>query len=148
MASSHWLAVGQVVERLPRVARRIHACPAHKYVRPVIVNFKLEQLLHLVLGHAVRASRLRWWASIQVAAEAVRSSEVLAQAFDVELGEYAPHRGDVEPARILCSAREDQEGTHRGEQRARREGRVLRVQQPTAKCTSRRKASSSSLRRS
>ena len=91
---------------------------------------KLEQLLHLVLGHAVRASRWWWWAGIRVAAEAVRSSEVRAQAFDVELGEDAPRRGYVEPVRVWRSAREDPEGAHppRGE-RSRREGRVLRVQQ-------------------
>ena len=28
------LAVGQVVERLPRVARRVEARPAHQHVRP------------------------------------------------------------------------------------------------------------------
>ena len=49
------LAVGQVVKRLPRVARRVQACPAHKHVLPAIEQFELEQLLHLVLGHAVRA---------------------------------------------------------------------------------------------
>ena len=84
-----------------------------------------------MLGHAVRASRWWWWAGIRVAAEAVRSSEVLAQAFDVKLGEDAPRRGYVEPVRAWRSAREDPQGTRppRGEQRARREGPVLRVQQ-------------------
>ena len=48
------LAVAQVVEWLPNVARRVQACPAHKYVRPAIAHFRLEQLLHLALGHAVR----------------------------------------------------------------------------------------------
>ena len=125
------LAAGQVVERLTRVARCVQACPAHKYVRPTIAHFKLEQLLLLVLGHAVRAGRWRWWAGIRVAAEAVRSSEVGAQAFDFELGEDAPRRGNVERVLVWRSAREDPEGTHppRREQRARREGRVLRVQQ-------------------
>ena len=64
-----------------------------------------------MLGHAVRASRWRWWAGIRVAAEAVRSSEVRAQAFDVELGEDAPRRGEVEPVRVWRSAREELEGT-------------------------------------
>ena len=65
------LAVGQLVERLPRVALRVQACPAHKYVRQATAHFKLEQLLHLMLWHAVRDSRCRWCAGIRVAAEAV-----------------------------------------------------------------------------
>ena len=99
-------------------------------------HLELEQLLlhverHFVLGNTVQVSRWRWWADIRVAAEAVGSSEVRAQAFDVEVGEDAPRRGYVEPARVGRSAREDPEGAHppQGEQRARREGRVLRVQQ-------------------
>ena len=52
------LAVGQVVERLTRVARCVQACPAHQYVRPAVVHLELGQLLHLVLWHAFRASRL------------------------------------------------------------------------------------------
>ena len=154
------MAASQLV-RLPRVARRNQAGPAHQYVRPAIAHLELEQLLlrverHFVLGNAVRASRWRWWADIRVVAEADGSSEARAQAFDVEFGEDAPRGGYVEPARVGRSAREDPEGAHpsRGEQRARREGRVLRVQQylvphrRTANCTSRREASSSALRRS
>ena len=45
-------AVGQVVERLPRVARSIKACPANQHVRPPVphLELELEQLLPLVLG--------------------------------------------------------------------------------------------------
>ena len=59
------------------------------------------------------------------------SSEVGAQAFDVEPGENTPRRGEVEPARVWRSERKDPEGTHPpwGEQRGRRELLVLRVQQ-------------------
>ena len=44
----------------PTCPRRVQACPAHKYVRPAMAHFKLGHLLHLVLGHAVRAGRWRW----------------------------------------------------------------------------------------
>ena len=69
--------------------------------------------------------------------------EVGAQAFDVELGEDAPRRGNVEAARdwrraredpqvtVVPRAFEDPQGAHPawGEQRARREGRVPRGEQ-------------------
>ena len=38
------LAFGQVVERLPRVARRVQACPVHQYIRQAIDD-------HLELEH-------------------------------------------------------------------------------------------------
>ena len=100
-------------------------------------------MLHLVLRYAVQASRRRWRADIRVAAEAVGTVEVGAQAFDVELGEDAPRRGNVEAARdwrraredpqvtVVPRAFEDPQGAHPawGEQRARREGRVPRGEQ-------------------
>ena len=99
--------------------------------RTAVVHLELEQLLHLVLGHAVRASRWWWLACTRDATEEVGSSGAGPQALDVELGEDAPRRGFVEPARVWRSAHEDPEGAHsqQGEQRARREGRVLRVAQ-------------------
>ena len=100
-------------------------------------------MLHLVLRYAVQASRRRWRADIRVAAEAVGTVEVGAQAFDVELGDDAPRRGNVEAARdwrraredpqvtVVPRAFEDPQGAHPawGEQRARREGRVPRGEQ-------------------
>ena len=100
-------------------------------------------MLHLVLRYAVQASRRRWRADIRVAAEAVGTVEVGAQAFDVELGDDAPRRGNVEAARdwrraredpqvtVVPRALEDPQGAHPawGEQRARREGRVPRGEQ-------------------
>ena len=48
-----FLVVGQVVERLPHVARRIKACPAYQHVGPAVAHLELEKLLHLVLGITV-----------------------------------------------------------------------------------------------
>ena len=53
MASSQLVRLSNG-SRGPRVARGVQACPAHKYVRPAIEHFKLEQLLHLVFGHAIQ----------------------------------------------------------------------------------------------
>ena len=39
------VAVGQVVERLPRVARRVKAYPAHQHVGPDIMHLELEQVI-------------------------------------------------------------------------------------------------------
>ena len=129
---SNGSSVGQAVDGS-------HVSPAaSKPVQSTSTYGRPQRILNLrssCRGPAPRAwarrSRWRWWAGIRVAAETVRSSEVWAQAFDVELGEDAPRRGYVEPVRVWRSAREDPEGTHppRGEQRARREGRVLRVRQ-------------------
>ena len=87
-----------------------------------------------MLWHAVRASRWLWLACIRFAAEAIWSSEVWAQAFDIKLGKDVPCSGYVEPISLWRGVREDPEGAHppRGEQRARREGRVLRVEQHLA----------------
>jgi hypothetical protein len=49
------LAVGEVVERLSRIARRVAARPADQHVRPAVAHLKLKQLLNLVLWPAVLA---------------------------------------------------------------------------------------------
>ena len=102
---------------------------------PAEAHLESEQLLHLVLGHAVWTSRRRRReGSIRVATEALWSAEGREQAFEIELGEDAPRRGDVEPALVWRSAREGPEGAYPqwGERPARRGGRVLRVQQHLA----------------
>ena len=73
-------------------ARRVQACPAHQHVRPAVAHLELEQLLHLVRGKAVGASRWQLRAGIRVAAKAVNASEVGAQALGFELGGDAPRR--------------------------------------------------------
>ena len=120
-------AVGQVT----RVTCRVQACPAHQHAGPAVAHLELEQLLHLVLGHAVCAKN-RWRrAHIRVADEAGGTAEVGAQALDVELGEDAPRGGYVEAVRVGRRALMDTEGAHptRGKQRAGGKGRVFRAQQ-------------------
>ena len=128
MASSQLVMLSSGFHVLPAASRPVQSTRTYAAL-PAVAHLKLEQLLHFLLGHAVQARRWRWWAGTRVAAEAVRSSEVWAQAFDVELGEVALSRGYVEPVRAWRSAREDPEGAHppRGEQRSRREGLVLRL---------------------
>ena len=53
------LAVGQIVERLPCVARRVHACPAHQHAERAVAQLLHLVLLHLVLGRAVGAKNRR-----------------------------------------------------------------------------------------
>ena len=97
------LAVGQAVEQLPHVARHVKDCPEQQYVAPAIVHLEFELLLHLLLRHAVQAATALARAAgggghgIVVVIGAVWSSEVRAQAFDIELWADAPRRGDIEP---------------------------------------------------
>ena len=49
------LAVGQVVERLPRIPRRVAARPADQDIGPAIAHLELEQLLHLMFCGTVRS---------------------------------------------------------------------------------------------
>ncbi len=49
------LALGQLVERLPRVPRRVAARPAHQHVGPAVAQLEQQQPLHLVLWPAMCA---------------------------------------------------------------------------------------------
>ena len=105
--------------QLVKLSSGFHVFPPHQglssetvpwqHVRPAIAHHELEQLLHLILWHAVRpgASRWRWRACIGVATEAIGSSEVGVQRLDVELGEDTGKQssGYVEPVRLAQSAR-------------------------------------------
>ena len=73
------------------------------------MHLEAEQLpvLHFVLRHAVQASRWQGLACMRVVTKAVVSSEVGAQALDVEPWKDTPRRRYVEPVRVWRSARED-----------------------------------------
>ena len=55
------VAVGQVVELLSRIARRVKACPEHQHIGPAVAHLELVQLMRLVLWHVVLPSRWLWW---------------------------------------------------------------------------------------
>ena len=87
-----------------------------------IARLELEQLLHLVLSHAVRSSRRLLRACIRVAVWAVGPSGVRAQAFDVERrGPSSAGRAASATRGVCAPCRNTQHGkTPRPSQRAAR----------------------------
>jgi len=103
-------AIGEVVQRLPCVAGRVAARPAHQDVGPAVAHLQTQQLLHLVLLPTVRTEDRRWWTGVTT--QVVWAAEVGPKALDIELRENTPHCGDVQAVRVGGRAGEDLERAH------------------------------------
>jgi hypothetical protein len=81
------LAVGQVIQRLPRVARRVAAGSPHQGMGPAVAHLELEQLRHRAPG-APSAPGAAARGRTGLAAEVRWAADVGAEAVDVKLVEY------------------------------------------------------------
>ena len=94
------LAMGEVLNRLPRVAQGILACPTDEALGRAVVHAKAQDFLHLVLLIAHKGVNARRWFL-----RSVRPLPKPPQAVDVELVHDLPGGGQLELIRVggrLC----------------------------------------------
>ena len=96
----HLLAMGEVLNLLPRVARGVLASPTDEALGHAIVHAEAQDFLHLALLIARKGVNARGWFLCSVL-----SLPKPQQMVDVELVHNLPDGGQLEPIRVggsLC----------------------------------------------